>query len=366
MDNHEIILAWQEAFCLRTCPPDKIFNEKDMNVRKHIQACPFCRERSKEAEPEWSSLGDKILEYFPLPDPQSRIAPGQVWTISDKLAGWQEDKHYNPPQVLVYDLTDEYVVQTVQIYGDTALMGPDDVLLGEFGFAETWNTYALNRNDLGNFIGSVGERHLQRTKERIEKKDFKHIDENSTLYQFRLLELETGSFFSSQSISGLLPQTPSAQLTELFPSGETVNQVLEEKYPRGETAVAEDPLLALALFQLPQEKLNMAASSTGDIHPVNWVKTGSGDLSITGSGARIILNKYREGTILVSGTLNDQIPHTCDFLAWWSTFSGHRIPARETDLDPDTGEFDIEITDVSREEYKNGNVILLVLEQKDD
>src|SRR6056297_3213599 len=99
MTDHETIAAWQEAFCQRTCPPANILYGNDMNAEHHIRTCFFCRERLRENTSDWSSLARKIKEYFPLPEKPKRPVPGQVWTVSEQLVGWQEGQYFNPPQI---------------------------------------------------------------------------------------------------------------------------------------------------------------------------------------------------------------------------------------------------------------------------
>lgn len=364
MQNTEIIPAWQEAYCIRTCPPDKIFFSDDMKVNEHMRTCPFCRERVRDSGQGWDQLRDKILDYFPLPEEPDRPAPGQVWTVSEELSDWQEEKFYNPPQVLILK-EEKNILQVVQLYGDTALFGPDDILLGEFGFAETWNTFALAAEDLGVYHGEIEQEKLARTIDRIEKKDFSDINENSTLYQFRLLELEVGSFFSSRSINALLVPSPSRRIAELLPAPESLKIQLGQKYPQGRIKDESDSLLMLATFEPPAEKTAMAASSSEGTILVNKVKAGLHGISITGEQAWLTACRRAEETVFVSGSINSPIPEHHDFLAWWSTHSGNRIPADEVDLDPQSGEFDIQIGNVSIADYQNGSPVLLLIENED-
>lgn len=362
MIDYETVTAWQEAYCQRTCPPDKILFGKDMKAEEHLRSCFFCRERQLESGSKWSSLARKIQEYFPLPSPPEQLAAGQVWTIREKLAGWQEDQYYNAPQVMI--LEENNPVQVVQLYGDTALMGPDDVILGEFGFAETWNTFALAANDLGIYMGKVEEKRLTRTIKCIAKKRFTDIDENSILFQFRQLELEIGGYFSGRSIAGLLLDTPKNRILKMFPAAKDLKSTLEQKYPGCVIKDEHDHLLALADFQLPREYTGLAASTLENKHPVNWVTAKSNDISIVISWAKIHHHKRIDENVLISGTLAREVPKEHEFYAWWSTFSGARIAADETDLDPQSGEFDLEINNIPAMEYRHGSLILLILENK--
>jgi len=192
--------AWQQAWRLRSCPPDHLMgNPQDDHLRGHLELCPWCRDAME-------------LPVIPNPVPvaldSSKIppVPGQLYTLSPKLAGWgPKSRYYNAPVVIVISCTDEHSVFVCQTYGDPEFAGPDDVpLRGAFsGFAQPWNCYTMLQSNLETSLGDVDPQVVEMVRQRIDQKIFSP-QPGSLLWFFRQMEVETGYFFSSMAVSHLM------------------------------------------------------------------------------------------------------------------------------------------------------------------
>ncbi len=210
LDDHP---AWQQAWRLRCCPPDRLLvKPPDNRLREHLEICPWCRAAME-------------LPLCPIPEEdaccpaETPLGSGQLYALDLQLAGWgPKARYYNPPVVLVLSLTDAHSVFVCQTYGDPDLAGPDDIALGGgfAGFAQPWNCYTLMRQDLGLHLGTVDALVAEMVRRQIDQGRFSPLP-GSLLWFFRQMEVETGFFFSSRSVDQLLARHERASIP--FPAG---------------------------------------------------------------------------------------------------------------------------------------------------
>ena len=198
--------SWLPAWTLRCCPPDAAKTAPpDADFSRHLAICPICRRENDNNLPRIRL----DLPVTDIPEKQSPN-PGELWSLSPSLAGWgPKNRYYSPPVVLVSDPADKQAVHVLQIFGDPALSGPDDVLLdnGLIGFVEIWNRYTLSVSDLGERLGKISEDCLILVNEALSK-HHAEPEPGSLLWFFRQMEVETGWYFAEKSLTGLLGASP--------------------------------------------------------------------------------------------------------------------------------------------------------------
>ncbi len=202
-------------------------------------------------------------------------------------------------------MVDSAAVQVVQTFGDDFFLGPGDVSLDNnvSGFAECWNRYVLRKSDLEFALGRVSEKRLARIRQELDGESGADadIEPGSLLWFFRQMEVETGFYFASGSVAGLLetdpaepvivaPQTLHDDLKVLplvppaSPQDMSVETVLARTVPADEllpmaAAGAEPAGIPVLLFTVRQGRIVGARVTGADI----TVQTGeAGVLHISG------------------------------------------------------------------------------------
>ncbi len=235
--NAEILcLAWREMRRLRTCPPVNVLKTDSPQVQRHLAACPDCRERLEQASPA-AELGG-VLAELSLPCPGAAPpAPGDLRRLrpTGKPGDWfdEDNEYHNPPLVLVLDNPDDQgVVRVAQVCDDPALQAEGDVLLenGTWGFAESWNIYAVPVSMLGKcpvyrFGRACAERVLEES-----HAVFPPIDMRSPLYHFRVCEAEIGSFFSLGAVLKALHETEARKSARIICFSSAVSQARRSSF----------------------------------------------------------------------------------------------------------------------------------------
>ncbi len=201
-------LAWQVAYELRTCPPDEILlaHTADENLRKHLTICHLCRQRRELQTVElqaWETLKNRFADSTVQPATGTARQPGQVWTISSKAGGWDENGRYlQPPSVLLLirkDSSTNWLVS--QLYPDKRLMGQGDIELGEtFGFAQGWNCYQVADNMLDKCIGCTTEEQIGKVIGLSVESSTGVLADDTILANFREMEREVALFVQSRLI----------------------------------------------------------------------------------------------------------------------------------------------------------------------
>ncbi|MFP7756022.1 hypothetical protein ACLG6S_15475 [Thermodesulfobacteriota bacterium B35] len=215
-DAARIVSAWLHAWNMRCCPPDAVLaGSGGPELEAHLDICPLCRQTRADGLPPM----DIGLEAADLAGRQIPRA-GELWSLAGALAGWgPKCRYYNPPVVLVTGLEDDGAVSVVQTFGDPVLAGPGDILFENHitGFAEPWNRYTVREGDLELFLGRVSEKWLSSVTDGMET-PVSAVEPGSLLWFFRHMEVETGWYFASQAIAGLLNGEDAGVLCSLDPA----------------------------------------------------------------------------------------------------------------------------------------------------
>jgi len=197
--------AWQFFHQMRTCPPLKVLKQGSEEAKRHLNACPTCRELLADGggHEAWSDLAKHLASRLPSPQIPP-VRPGQVWTLRDDLEGWDGNGQYlRAPQVLV--LSRRRGIQVVPICPETNLAGERDVFLTDMGFAEAWNRFTLPRTSLGECWGSVEDARLQE----VLRQSFQAVPEAQTDLRHAFLNLERymADTFQKRALALALSQT---------------------------------------------------------------------------------------------------------------------------------------------------------------
>ena len=221
IDDIKLKLAWQTAFELRTCPGSHMLyaTDPDDNLKKHLAICHICREKREMPQTErdaWKTLRQKFATITMKPGIGTEKQAGQVWTIKSEFGGWREDGRYvTPPTILLLEKIDGTSGwQVAQLYRDARLIGTGDVALDEcYGFAETFNCYALKDDRFDKFLGGVNPDELKKVvKASIAVHD--PAPEGSILSFFRSMEIEVGAYFAVPAVAELVAESEAAAAKE--------------------------------------------------------------------------------------------------------------------------------------------------------
>lgn len=363
---------WQYALNIRACPPDPVlFGAKNNHLERHIRSCYMCRQNLQLELQEtwtWPDLGTASADKAP--------ATGQIRRVSTRLAGWgPKNRYYNPPLLLILDVIDDQAVQVAQMFPDEAFFTNDDIAMEGFGFAQPWNTYTMAADDLEGVLQRVSSASVEQVLSKSE--DFFEIDENSYLFLFRQLETEIGSFFSQLSLAGLLEVREDE---EIFAEAQNLVHLLRDSSVELDLDQTQDPLLTLALTDfsnLPEAQIiragtpepipvsikgasqKMAAADTETI-PANLIVFDITGVEIQPELITILAQNRENGQVYISGKIGPESAPPREIYAWWKT-GEKAVAAERLEFSSDKTYFDIEFSGISREDYLQGQPLLLIV-----
>lgn len=239
MNRRQQALALARRF--RTCPtPDATgLPATHPRMAAHRRRCPLCAEVG--VEDAWQPIARRVAELVAgkkdgaIPD----LAPGHLVAVKPERARWIGDLFYHPPLVVVLAgcPTLPEAVQVAQVYDDTLLAGPEDLIIEDpqspFGpfFIECWNRYTLRRQDLGPPLIKLSARHLEAAIAMARDPSAAPLwaplpvpisDETDPRLAFRRLEVEVGYVFAGEAAGELMagigpadfPLAPAREITE--------------------------------------------------------------------------------------------------------------------------------------------------------
>jgi hypothetical protein len=386
----EMKLAWQEIWQLRCCPPDEVLrgSPAEPELQRHLETCPFCPDRLEEptAGMDMTRAGqlapcdrpaaraeparDRPSPPSGLEDPNSKPPPepGQIRSVRRALGGWGPKNRYtNPPLVLVVSLPGEppEAVRVAQVHHMAPLSGPGDVEVAEGLFAESWNTYALRREDLDDVWEKVPGPSLQAVMESIEGgSPLAGGAEPPWLDTFRRLEIEVGAFFALQAVSGMMEgwdESPSARILSRFPEVSDLADHLRKRKPGAVLPRAPmDVLASLALARFPDHELPLAAAGSENRIVLNRAGWSDEGLELTPVGAELTLWKSGPDGLTLGGVLDEGAPAGSELRAWWDRPGEAPVPASETSFNPAEGFFRASFDGLSGEMAREGRPVLLL------
>lgn len=206
---------------LRTCPPLSVKNDRkyEGQVRRHTEICPFCATALKDNLEALDVLSEKLKTTFAKAPAAQAAEPGQVRAVDPGLSCWRDDYFYTAPEVAVIETGPGNMVQVAQIWTDTALAGPGDLVLPDSmmkGFSELfiepWNIYTLDKSFLGACTGTLDPAVIESVIKMADTPDYQPdwalnpmpMKENDPRIYFRELEIEVGYTFASMAVGTLV------------------------------------------------------------------------------------------------------------------------------------------------------------------
>ena len=379
--------AWRDMYQERTCPGDEIFNnpEHAERVEEHKKRCASCAARTSESNRVWKELGEtlqaflpdiaqkeheagddqgNVVELFPAGQKQSTPQAGEIWSLNQNLGHWDTRYRYiNPPLVLVVEvLEDIRGVRVAQTFYAPELVYDGDVALDDdFGHAQGWNTYAVRFEDLEQRWGSVGEDSLAAVRNVVENEARVQEPEADTIIHFfRELEMEIAHCMAMQALPVLVHRHEHPGWPDWMADSEQVRGKLQAFVPQAIVPDTDDPLIMLATTKLPQAMLKMAASGTTRQLAYNVISLREPGTPVCGTGLAGIEGQELLGsTIHVEGVIDDE-PEKGQLMSWWNL--GDDYVEGAVERDPQSGYFEIDFADCTREELDKGTLILLMVE----
>jgi len=358
-----------EAVICRTCPdPDVLFeNITDMDkeiLDMHLQRCKTCRD-NLNAGPCDAQRKDQ-----PLPE---KISPaiGQVWRLKKHLSGWEENGWYcNAPAVLILELPglQRNKTKVAQIHSFELLQAENDIKLDTSDnltwFAETWNIYKLEVDDLDKCLSETNLSQMPTILKAVDDNK-QEAAMNNYVNKFELLEDEIGKLVVSRSIYkkfqenriSLLDRISLAlqcigksfedevkKLTPnwLFPNGlpDFARTLLptEQTVPLSATKEAldnEDSISDRLLSFFGQAKpcsdnyaFAMGAKSSSELlFPANYLKLTSSGLELSQTIVKLDPPGWDERGLVIICKVVDVIAD--DVKAWWIIEGSEPLPATE-------------------------------------
>ncbi len=272
----------REARRYRTCPPPHIMEDPRHfeSLARHRRICPYCAAGTDQENP-WHTLFDNIIRMAGPRDEMAEagdIQPGEFRCIRPDRGTWRDGNYYSPPMVLVLEKTGTISddLRVAQVYHDTGLAGPGDlVLTGEQTgreelFVETWNIYTLKAGYLGPPVGRRQDADIIQSVQKMAD-DPEYLpewamltrplaDEDARIY-FRRLEIEVGYSFASQAVEALMDELEGSEPVLVYDSDEEIREAVRAVMPSVSwNLTPETPGEILAFAQLPPEETAMAAS----------------------------------------------------------------------------------------------------------
>jgi hypothetical protein len=354
--------AWRAMFYERTCPPPAILNDPQhvTRVEEHRKGCPLCAMKSSEIDSEsWAELGRRLSESWPKPE-RPNIQVGQIWSLKPEKGGWTDSFRYcNPPLVLLIDVLDEVDgVRVAQVFDAPLLAHDGDIPLGdEHGLAQAWNTYALDQADLDLCFGEVDARVVDAVIKAAHAVG-SDLDETSTIWFFRQLELEVGASMAMEALDRLMERHERNAIREIFANiKQTLSRILAFE-PRIQIPSLEDSLLAVASAKFPCDADLLAAA--GELQQVkfNSVVVEGETMPCAQAFATIKAARIDGGKIRVTGELPKEAREGVLF-AWWRV--GDLAKEGHAKFDPKTGDFRVEFPDQDEKDFADGQLMLLLV-----
>ncbi|NCC25386.1 MAG: hypothetical protein EOM25_09355 [Deltaproteobacteria bacterium] len=365
IDVSTIKRAWREMFRTRTCPPHSILMDESQaeKVREHARGCVFCA-MEKKMEPDWHELGSTLAGLWP-PPLRPEPGPGQVWALKERKGGWDECfRHINPPLVVVLKvMTEDRAVRVAQTFDEGGLAGDGDVPLGPgLPWAESWNTYALDVEDLDFCLGRAEPERVGTVLRNCDQES-SSIDQDSPVWFFRQLELDIGSRMALEALDRLVDRHERASIVRKLGNESNVRSRVLAFDSRIGMPKTGDVLQSLAQTELPRDRLPLAAA--GEAEHSFIVFRPENEKTLIEAGLAILHRlEWRENTIHCTAALNPEAAEGQVF-AWWK--HGQEMTEGNIFPDPLGGPMvRAEFPDLSEEAFSSGRpVVLLVIDGHD-
>lgn len=352
--------AWRSMYHLRTCPPSNIINDpaEKSQIEQHQRTCPICAlTKHPPLDPElWSTFGQILSDQWTRPH-VPEIQAGQVWSLVSTKGGWDDSFwHINPPLVLILEIFEDVDgVRVAQIFDQPELFADGDVDLGQgLGFAETWNTYALDQADLHLCFGQVDQAVVDLVHAQSQG-EWAAVEDQSTLWFFRQLELDVGSRMAMEAMGRLMYRHDHNVLRTTLAFPDHVRTKVLDFDPSITLPEAETGLIMLARAEFPVQLL-AAATKPGQMS-FTIVTIGQTNYPCHSALADIQTARLDESTIRVSGILPDTARRGHLFAWWHRPHSG--FWEGQATFDAESGYFRADFADKNSLDFELGELVLL-------
>lgn len=348
----DIQQAWQTAFLLRTCPSDTVLRSTvpDENLTRHLASCALCRE--KRAMPaEETGAWQKLFNAFAPQVHKAVNKPqaGQVWVLKKELARWSNDGYfYSPPNVLLLDVPeDTQNLHIAQLYTDKRLMGDGDVWLGDqFGFAQSWNCYLIQRNALECWLGTVSESLVSEVVTRAAM-NMQPAAVGSIISFFREMETAVGL-----NVVQAMEAVKAAESSQNEAFLHNVFGTLSEAYQKLSgfklSDYADSLLDLLSTARDPQAITPVIAATSIPLQVNIVIKQHDGAITIKTVGATLTESNWDDGDYYVAGKLQEAQQEDL-FLVASLNLDGNIVCECQSNIEAGSPFFDIVFQSVAKE-----------------
>jgi len=329
--------ALQRMWRVRFCPPEDV-----AVTPEHKAICPFC---------EYEVMEEKSL-YNQVDYP---IEPGDFRLLSRDLEDWDEKGLYhNAPLVFVIESNDTFC-RVALVHPEEDLKVSEDLTGGPGLFVEAWNSFAVPTKYLGKCIARAP--HLVSS-----AKNAKLPNNFPTVVHeyFCKMEVEAAAYFAVKVLGELME-----------PYGDVLDEIssMEENelniafstsctLPEGNKGILEK----IALSEVSNEPLAMAAADQEDIIPVRIAKLEGKRLFLYSVPARITFRSYEAESLIIGGHIPEKLsPDAGIFSAWIDPDTKETIDyPMEAFLDSESGFFRIKFGSLSKKDTRTGQPVILV------
>jgi hypothetical protein len=352
--------AWLNAWQSKSCPTDEIlFGPLTTELKDHLVICSICKLNRQKMDVD--SLNDLAISLRGVISNKAETPHmvGQLWSINQKLSDWgAKGRYYSVPIVLILEMDqDNNKCLVSQIHDDTNFIGPGDIALPPLPnlYAESWNTYTLSLDALKQYWGEV----VSSVAEKVKKEENHHIEERSAINLFRQLEIETGLFFSSQTVAGEKDisgdVTDKKVATKILkfrksPPEQRIKTLLNENSFTIDNSAADNTIL-LFNSRIDEPLRLAAADDTLYIHGPLLTANDHGDDAVVIVHGQVEID-YQTNELQIEG-LFDSIPDgiVIDHVEFgWLCHNGEIIRPHMYEFYADDSSFDLKFTNVPNPE----------------
>lgn len=306
MTSRKIALGLARQY--RTCPPADIrrLSEYQGQVLRHLEICPDCSQGWDDWEELLTGCCRLKESGYVSVEP---VAAGQIREIRPEMGRWKDGFYINPPVVLVLDCSQE-IASVAQIYHDTTLTGPGDVVLPNLIgfphniFVELWNKYDIRLQMLGEYFTRVSSSILEELRQIHSGRQNpswyvmpRPITKNDPRIFFRSMEQDVGRLFALTvrktlkeriaemtaglkqiNVSGIMdiisgaspdfrwPQTPLGDALSFSDDASSSNMALAKLFTFASGELSDVELLTVNILQ--SEIIDGIQTIGGLIHPI--------------------------------------------------------------------------------------------------
>lgn len=249
------------------------------------------------------------------------------------------------------------------VYDDLRLAGPGDVPLKNGLFAESWNTFPVNVEDL-EYCGYSVER------ERVDEvlltlaAPWTDLEQGSHLEAFRRLEVETAAFFALQALDHLMDSLdvgPIDELTNLFPDSASLKTFLSNRPDVHLPEESMDVPATLVHARFEKTELPLAAAEDVELITANVAVIREKALDLRPVLCELRHRSTQGDRLVVGGKVLSSLVDRVELYGRWTQEGSPPRECDQTFLDASTGFFRVMFRNMTEDEFKSGRLFLLVV-----